>query len=227
VGVANRSEDKFVVLIRIFTSRPPNIKPSRPVRKRGKQAAVVPAPSTPSPFSLFSRPLVAHSHFTGIPIKSFEEELLDSSTVFLSEEAELYRWDLDSGKFVAADSDVAEETGIYAAHILKRSSSEFEYWLMMSSHDGPLLARKISSAMNQRWNRNVKSFTWNHLSVDGKQSSWCLRFLDEEPYARFLTAYTQALWESLYQLSWEKMKVSNSSLPFSLDTELQLFFVTE
>lgn len=157
-------------------------------------------------------------------MKSFTENLFSSSTVLFAQHVELYRWDLDLQKFLKPDEELGENArDHYTAEIIRRTGSGFEYWLMVSSEDGTLLAHKISPAMNQRWANNMKSFTWNHLTDNGKQSSWCLRFFGEEPYSAFLSAYTQALWESLHQISWEKMKVSKrSGESLASDAELNL-----
>jgi hypothetical protein len=141
-------------------------------------------------------------------VKHVDDSLISSSTIVCSQGAELYRWDLATQTFIKPEPEEYGEQRTYAAEILKRNCPGFEYWLMVSSVDGPFLAHKILPSMNQRWSSTMNSFTWNHLGEDGKQSSWCLRFLSEEAYVTVLSTFTQALWETLHQYSWEKLKVS-------------------
>jgi hypothetical protein len=118
--------------------------------------------------------------------------------VLISQKAGLFFWDSQRFEFV--------EHGPVTARIQQGAS--FETWLTASSEDGQLLAHKISSDMNQRWTSKMRSLTWNHLGNDQEMTSWVLRFEGgQEEYEAFLQAFTQALWETLYQTAWGKMKV--------------------
>jgi hypothetical protein len=142
--------------------------------------------------------------------KSITSSAQTMSTIF-SQKATLYFWDLQAGSF----TDPMDVT----AEIAKHSSNSFKYWLMASTDDGRLLAHEISSAMNHRWSTKTLSLTWNHSGDNGRQNSWCFTFKsgeainqeqearEQEAYSACLNAFTQALWETLHQVSWDKIKV--------------------
>jgi hypothetical protein len=134
------------------------------------------------------------------PVSSHVSEKPSSLSVLVAKEAQLFFWNGQEENF--------EPEGDVTAKIMQRKGSNFEYWLTASNDGGQTLGHKIMSEMNQRWSSKMQSLTWNHLSDNGVQSSWVFRFLDEESYAQFQGAFTQALWESLHQTSWSKMKVS-------------------
>jgi hypothetical protein len=145
-------------------------------------------------------------------LQSFDKNIPTALTSISTGKAELYVWDLARSEFKQPEELGSDTSTAYTIQILKRTAPGFEYWLMVSSSDGPLIAHQVKSAMNQRWSRALASFTWNFLSDDGRQSSWCIRFLEEDLYAKFLAAFTLALWETLHQVSWNAMKVSLSFL---------------
>lgn len=121
----------------------------------------------------------------------------------IEKEAGLYFWDNEEAQFV--------EHGTVTAKILQGPS--FETWLTASSDEGQLLAHKISANMNQRWTSKMRSLTWNHFGEDQVMTSWVLRFAGgPEDYEAFLKTFTQALWETLYQTAWGKIKVGSSLL---------------
>ena len=161
------------------------------------------------------------------PLKSFDKNLPSSLTPISAGEAELYVWDLARNEFKQPAELGQDPSATFTAQILKRPGSGYEYWLMVSSSEGPLIAHQVKSAMNQRWSRGLTSFTWNFLSDDGRQSSWCLRFLQEDSYAIFLAAFTQALWEALHQVSWGVMKVNLSPSSIRLLPRLSMQAILE
>jgi VID27 PH-like domain len=130
------------------------------------------------------------------------------STLF-AEQATLYFWNFQEGEFTSPINVTAE--------IAKLPSAEFRYWLIASTNQGRLLAHEISSEMNHRWSSKALSVTWNHSSEQNIQNSWCFTFhtgregqeeREQQAYSAFLDAFTQALWETLHQTSWTKLKVS-------------------
>lgn len=122
-------------------------------------------------------------------------------SVVLSEEAELYLWDMEKEDF--------DLQGEVTAQIAQPTGVPFEYWLVASSSEGQELAHKITSEMNQRWSTKMLSITWNNFSDQNFASSWLFRFKTPEGYLTFKNAFTEAQWEGLHQVSWSKMKVCN------------------
>ncbi|KAJ7665555.1 VID27 cytoplasmic protein [Mycena rosella] len=133
--------------------------------------------------------------------------------VLVEKEAGLYFWDGDEGQFV--------EHGTVTARILKGVS--FDSWLTASSDEGQLLAHKVSTDMNQRWTSKMRSLTWNHLGDDQVMTSWVLRFTGEmEDYEAFLQTFTQALWETLYQTAWGKIKPDEQNYIMSASEDVEM-----
>jgi hypothetical protein len=135
---------------------------------------------------------------TSSPKRPVVKSPVDDFPLLASEEAELHFWDTKHGYF----SKQADGT----AKIVKRPNAGYEYWLIASTEEGQLLTHKINTEMNQRWSSKMYSLTWNNFS-EKTQTSWCFRFLDEQAFVTFQTAFTKALWETLHQTSWEKSKV--------------------
>ncbi|EPQ59431.1 VID27-domain-containing protein [Gloeophyllum trabeum ATCC 11539] len=129
--------------------------------------------------------------------------------VVIEEEGELYWWNTNTEMF-----DIECE-GVL--RIVQRS--QFDYFLVAASDKSQVLAHKIVPEINQRWSRKVNSLTWNAVSESGAQSSYCFRFLTVDAYERFSAAFTRALWESLHQFSWDKMKADEQSYVLSSNTE--------
>lgn len=124
-----------------------------------------------------------------------------SLEAIFSEEAELYLWDMEKENF--------DLQGEVTAHIAQPTGVPFEYWLVASTSEGHQLAHKITTEMNQRWSTKMLSVTWNHFDDVNFASSWLFRFKTPEGYLTFKNTFTQAQWEGLHQVSWDKMKVCN------------------
>ncbi|KAJ7368363.1 VID27 cytoplasmic protein-domain-containing protein [Mycena albidolilacea] len=134
--------------------------------------------------------------------------------VLIEKAADLYFWDGEEGQFV--------EHGPVTAKLLKGEG--FESWLTATGDDGEqLLAHKIADNMNQRWTSKMRSLTWNHFSEDQVATSWVLRFSGEvEDYEAFLQAFTQVLWEMLYQTAWGKMKTEDQNYIRSANDDVEM-----
>ncbi|KAJ7047309.1 VID27 cytoplasmic protein-domain-containing protein [Mycena alexandri] len=136
-----------------------------------------------------------------------------SLPVLVEREAALFFWDGEEGEFV--------EHGAVTAKILKGES--FESWLTASADGQQLLAHKIAPNMNQRWTSKMRSFTWNHLGEDQVMTSWVLRFTGApEDYDAFLQAFTQVLWETLYQTAWGKIKTDEQNYILSANDDVEM-----
>jgi len=140
-------------------------------------------------------------------------------SILISKDAQLFFWKKKEENF--------EPEGDVTANIVQRKGSDFEYWLTASNNEGQLLAHKISSEMNQRWSSRTQSLTWNHISDNNLQSSWLFRFVEEEAYGQFLSAFTQALWEGLHQTSWSKMKADEQAYVMSSNEDIEMQDVEE
>ncbi|KAJ6515828.1 VID27 cytoplasmic protein-domain-containing protein [Mycena sanguinolenta] len=136
-----------------------------------------------------------------------------SLPVLVEKAADLFYWDGEENRFV--------EYGAVTAKILKGEG--FESWLTASGDGKQVLAHKISQDMNQRWTSKMRSLTWNHFNDDQDMNSWVLRFSGGiEDYEAFLQTFTQALWETLYQTAWGKMKVDEQSYVMSASEDVEM-----
>ena len=143
-------------------------------------------------------------------------QFLSQTTTLLEEEAELYFWDIQTEGF--------RNDGIVLARFVQQTqtsanpndaNAEFTYWLTASNDQGMILAHRIKSDMNQKLSGRMFSLTWNHMGEEGgdvaqgggQQSSWLLRFSGAEEYKKVVEVFTRCLWETLHQVSWEKIKV--------------------
>ncbi|KAJ6539403.1 VID27 cytoplasmic protein [Mycena capillaripes] len=140
-----------------------------------------------------------------------------SLPILVEKEANLFFWDSEEAEFV--------EHGPVTARILK--GGEFESWLTASSGDAQLLAHKICQDMNQRWTSKMRSLTWNHFSDDKATTSWVLRFNEAEDYEAFLQNFTQALWETLYQTAWGKIKPDEQNYIMSANDDVEMQDVSD
>lgn len=129
---------------------------------------------------------------------------LPGARSIISIEARFYRWNFEIEEF--------DNNGIVNAQILKNSDSSYEYYLVAATSAGPLLAHEISSDMNQRCSRKMKTLTWNYVSAANHQSSWLFMFDSEEDYQAFIQAFNSCLYESLNQTPWARVKVRMNSL---------------
>jgi hypothetical protein len=126
-----------------------------------------------------------------------------SLEVITEEKAELFLWERDEGYFV--------REATVSARIVWRKGANFAFFLTATSQAGQVLAHRISSQMMQRWSAATWSLTWNNINESGNQSSWCLRFESQEAFEDFRAEFTKRAWETLNQISWDKVKVSNSN----------------
>lgn len=124
----------------------------------------------------------------------------------VSAPAELYLWNIELNFYERQ----AENVDITARIVKPDNAGPYDYWLVALSSDGQFLAHHIDTDLNQRYAPKMLSLTWNHVSDSGLQSSWCFRFAQEEDYNGFMSAFTRALWETLNQSPYEKIKVCNS-----------------
>ena len=138
------------------------------------------------------------------PAPAQSEAVIASSMPYLvSVPAQLYLWNVEKSFY----EQQAEDVEIAARIIQPDKARPYDYWLAAISSDGQFLGHHIDSELNQRYATKALSVTWNHVSDAGRQSSWCFRFLNEEDYNVFVAACTKALWETLNQLPYDKIKV--------------------
>ena len=132
----------------------------------------------------------------------------DSYTTIVDEEAELHLWDREKAYFIKQSEGRATIVGPPT----NSKANGYEYWILARSAGGDgespvVLWHKLDGDMNQRWSTKVWSLTWNHMSPNGSQTSWCFRFLTQESYANYQEQFTRALWETLHQVPWSSSKV--------------------
>lgn len=120
---------------------------------------------------------------------------LPGTSIYVLEEVELYHW----------DGGIFANQGIVKLDIVKQGQ-EFTYYLCASNED-ILLAHRFDPSMNPNWAPKMPSFTWNYYreGEDGS-SSWAFRFRSEEEYSEFRAMYQRCAWETLNQISFDKMK---------------------
>ena len=87
------------------------------------------------------------------------------------------------------------------------NNGPYDYLLVVWQNGNRKLVHRIASSMNQRWAKRTGSLTWNYESEAGTQSSWCIALLESDQYEPFKGLFTQVMWESLHQESWNKVKV--------------------
>ncbi|KAH9938170.1 VID27 cytoplasmic protein [Fomitopsis serialis] len=182
-------------------------------KDKGKAIESV-APTEPMPTTASTSATTAPAPTTTAPAPATEDP---NAKVLVAHPAELHLWDLDQGFFVKH----ADVTAKIAQHA---STGPFDYWLLVTTDEGPLLAHRVTSDMNQRWALKMLAFTWNYVSDTGSQSSWCLRFETSEAYEQFQMLFSRALWESLNNYSWEKAKAEEQAYVLSSqvqDVEMQ------
>ncbi|KAH8105865.1 VID27 cytoplasmic protein [Cristinia sonorae] len=131
----------------------------------------------------------------------------------VSAEAELYLWNKDKSYFTKVEDVHAR---------LTQQGGQYDYWLVAAGHDAQVLAHKVSSDMNHRWAPTLYSLTWNNEGQTGEQSSWCLRFGSAEDMEAFQQAFTKALWETLHQWPWGKMKPDEQAYIMSSNEDVEM-----
>ncbi|KAJ7638872.1 VID27 cytoplasmic protein-domain-containing protein [Roridomyces roridus] len=139
--------------------------------------------------------------------------------VLIVKEADLFFWDPELEHFA--------EHGPVTAKLLRVSDSTFVSWLTASSSDGDLLTHKITDNMSARWTSKMRSLTWTHTGEDKVPTSWVLRFATSEDYEAFMKAFSQVLWETLYQTAWGKMKPEDQKYVMSASEDVEMPDVSE
>jgi len=125
--------------------------------------------------------------------------------VLVSTEVELYYW-LQSEK-----GEEFANQGIVTAHLVKKKVPGFFYALAASVDGNLILLHDVEPSMNPRWSPKMRSLTWNHVK-NNEVNSWLFRFPSEELYQQWCSSFTQVAWETLHQVSWQKIKVCPCSL---------------
>ncbi|KAF9485299.1 VID27 cytoplasmic protein [Pholiota conissans] len=148
------------------------------------------------------------------PKQKVVDPFMSRMRILFEEEAELYLWDLDAADF--------RNDGVVIARITEQTDANFTYWLTASNEDGLVLAHKICSDMNQKFSAKMLSLTWNHLGDNGAQSSWLFRFATPQDFAQLKEVYTQAMWQSLHQISWGKAKPEEQNYVMSANEDVEM-----
>ncbi|KIY49273.1 VID27-domain-containing protein [Fistulina hepatica ATCC 64428] len=129
--------------------------------------------------------------------------------LLVAHEAELYYWDMETEQFF--------NQGIVTAQIFQKQSDVYEFWLVATTEGSHILAHRVSPDMNQRLSHKMSSLTWNNVTERGI-SSWLFRFTPAA-FESFKEIFMHAMWESLYQAPWEKMKVDEQNYVISSATD--------
>lgn len=174
---------------------PPAAPKANPRRKVAKKAAVSTDAPTPEAVPID----VDADEEKPAESNQVDDSWMSTMNLMLEEEAELYIWDPNLHDF--------RNEGIVIARFTQQKDCNFVFWLSAFNETGLVLAHRITSDMNQRFSPKMHSLTWNYLGDDGSQSSWLLRFANEEDYTNSVQIYTQCLWQTLHQVSWNKVKV--------------------
>ncbi|TFK55935.1 VID27 cytoplasmic protein [Heliocybe sulcata] len=151
--------------------------------------------------------VVAREADSSIVVQAGAKQAAASSPwpVVVEVEAELYLWNVENEEFDLVDTGVAR--------IVQRAP--YEYYLVAATPQSQLLTHRIAPEINQRWAKKVQSLTWNAVSDNGDQSSWCFRFMSEQAYEAFQEVYTRALWETLHHVPWGKIKADEQAYVMS------------
>lgn len=120
--------------------------------------------------------------------------------IFTAQDGELWFWNKIVAGFEQNQTDVTVQ--------LVKNKTEYTFWLVAVVDDEILIAHRISPSMNQRLAAKLSSFTWNHVGEEGEVNSWLVRFASSKEYENFVQSFTEALWQTLHQTPWAKIKVS-------------------
>lgn len=180
-------------------SRPPASKSTR--AKVTKDKIAITRKETDSPPSTTedvsvakqSTPRKSTSKSGAAPRQANLREIADAQALF-------FVWDLDADGFVSAHDEALD------AKIIERTSGDYNYWIAATCDEGDLIMHKIASDINPRWCQQSHSLTWNY-NLGGTYGSWAFQFTSPEEYETFKVAFTKALWETLHQVPWAKIKV--------------------
>ncbi|TRM67758.1 VID27 cytoplasmic protein-domain-containing protein [Schizophyllum amplum] len=145
--------------------------------------------------------------------------VLDNMNELVSAEAELYHWDWDKEEF--------DNQGIVTARILQPKSGIYVFYLAAEVNGRLLLQHQIKTEMNQRWSPTMSSLTWNNIPEHGNATSWLYRFPTEDSFAAFQEKFMKALWETVYQAPWEKMKVDEQQYVLHSNDDIDMVDVQD
>ncbi|KAL1731044.1 VID27 cytoplasmic protein-domain-containing protein [Schizophyllum commune] len=145
--------------------------------------------------------------------------VLNDMIELVTTEAELYHWDWDKEEF--------DNQGIVTARILQPKSGIYVFYLAAEVNGRLLLQHLIKTEMNQRWSPKMSSLTWNNIPEHGKATSWLFRFPTEEAFATFQEVFMKALWETVYQAPWEKMKVDEQQYVLHSNDDVEMVDVQD
>lgn len=147
--------------------------------------------------------------------KAPEKIGLPGPSVFLLEEVELYHWE-------ETQNNVVEFVlqGIVEANIAKRGQG-FDYYLCVSNEEqGVILQHAFDSSMNPKYAPKMPSFTWNYYREgDPSHGSWALKFHTDEDFSRFRAMFQRCVWETLNQISFDKVKEDDQRYVLSSNDE--------
>jgi hypothetical protein len=62
--------------------------------------------------------------------------------------------------------------------------------------------------MNPTFSEGHGAFSWNNINNQEVQTSWALVFHQKPDLENWRSAFGQAMYETLHQSSWKKIKVS-------------------
>ncbi|THV08487.1 VID27 cytoplasmic protein [Dendrothele bispora CBS 962.96] len=194
-----------------FIWRPPTVQKPPPRRKVARppsgssveevtSAVAMPEPEVPSSKGKAKAE-------PDIPVTSLGDPMI------VSTEVELYYWVQDN-----EDGGQFSHQGVVTAHLVKRKVSGFHYALAASVDDNLILHHDMEPNMNPRWSPKLLSLTWNHVT-NNEVNSWLFRFPSQELYHEWCAKFTQAAWETLHQVSWEKIKEDEQNYVMSSNNE--------
>ncbi|KAK7470575.1 Vacuolar import and degradation protein 27 [Stygiomarasmius scandens] len=192
-----------------FIWRPPTAKKPPPRRKVAKAESVEEATS---PVIDMPEPEISNPKGKA---KASDDDITATSMgdpVLVSTEVELYYW-LQSEK-----GEEFANQGIVTAHLVKKKVPGF-FYAMAASVDGNLiLLHDVEPSMNPRWSPKMQSLTWNHVK-NNEVNSWLFRFPSAELYQQWCSSFTQVAWETLHQVSWQKIKPDEQNYVLSSNNE--------
>ncbi|EGO01947.1 hypothetical protein SERLA73DRAFT_166460 [Serpula lacrymans var. lacrymans S7.3] len=198
-----------------FIWRPPAKKPASQITPKKKSTKAQAVSDNLS--SAMTNLSVAQSSPTRSPPRSPPKSQAPFSSASLpticAQEGEVYCYDYETAEFALSYE------GIIIAKIVERTKGAFDYWLMVTTPEGELLAHPVSSDMNPKWSMRTLSLTWNHVLDNGTVSSWVIRFYEKESYEAFQQAFTISVWESLHKVPWGKIKADEQAYVMSSNNE--------
>jgi len=81
-------------------------------------------------------------------------------------------------------------------------------WLVVLSEEGKQqLAQPIEARMNPVFSTTHLSFIWNYFDENQNVYSWLIKFPTEAALQEFQVVFGECMYETLNQLSWDKVPV--------------------